>query len=85
MNPECKKYILEWIGNTFSHLICKEEDLIQDAVATVHGMFMQCLEILTLHPSHFLIRDRGYYYTATLANLILSNLGHIHQLQRLKE
>lgn len=39
MNPECKKYILEWIDINFSHLIRKEEDLIQEAVATVRGMF----------------------------------------------
>ena len=40
MNPECKKYILEWIDATFSHLIRKKEDLIQEAIATVHDMFM---------------------------------------------
>ena len=44
MNPECKKYILEWIENTFSHLVHKEEDLIQEAVATIRGMFMWCWE-----------------------------------------
>jgi hypothetical protein len=40
MNPECKKYILEWIDDKFLHLIRKEEDLIQEAVATVHTMFV---------------------------------------------
>ena len=40
MNTECKKYILEWIDDNCSHLIHKEEDLIQEDVATVHGMFM---------------------------------------------
>jgi hypothetical protein len=40
MNPECKKYVLEWIDDTFSHLIRKEEDLIQEAVAIVHSMFV---------------------------------------------
>jgi hypothetical protein len=40
MNPECKTYILEWIDITFSHLICKEEDLIQEAVAIVRSMFV---------------------------------------------
>ena len=35
MNPECKQYILEWIDTTLLYLICKEEDLIQEAVTTV--------------------------------------------------
>ena len=39
VNPECKKYVLEWIQQNFSRLIRKEEDLIQQAIATVHEMF----------------------------------------------
>ena len=39
VNPECKKYVLEWIQQNFSRLIQKEEDLIQQAFATVHEMF----------------------------------------------
>ena len=38
MNPECKKYVLEWIQTNFFSLIRKEEDLIQQAITTVHGM-----------------------------------------------
>ena len=40
MNTECKKYILEWIDGTLSYLIHKEEDMIQEAVATIHSMFV---------------------------------------------
>jgi hypothetical protein len=40
MNPECKKYILEWMDATLLYVIHKEEDLIQEAVATVLSMFM---------------------------------------------
>ena len=40
MNAECKKYILEWIDATLSYLIHKEEDLIQEAIATVRSMFV---------------------------------------------
>ena len=40
MNAECKKYILEWIDATLSYLIHKEEDLIQEAIATVCSMFV---------------------------------------------
>ena len=39
MNPECKKYVLEWIQLNFSSLIHKEEDLIQQAITTVDEMF----------------------------------------------
>jgi len=39
MNPECKKYVLEWIQMNFFSLIHKEEDLIRQAITTVHGMF----------------------------------------------
>ena len=39
MNPECKKYVLEWIQQNFSRLIHQEEDLVQQAIATVHEMF----------------------------------------------
>lgn len=39
MNPDCKKHVLEWIDNTLLYLIRKEEDLIQETIATVHTMF----------------------------------------------
>ena len=40
MNPDCKKHVLEWIDKTFLYLIRKEEDLIQETIATVRTMFM---------------------------------------------
>ena len=40
MNLECKKCILEWIDETLLYLIHKEEDLIEEAIATVPSMFV---------------------------------------------
>lgn len=39
MSPDCKNHVLEWIDRTFLYLICKEEDLIQETIATVRTMF----------------------------------------------
>jgi hypothetical protein len=40
MNPECKKYALQWMNANLLYLINGEEDLIQQAVATYHSTFM---------------------------------------------
>ena len=40
MREECKKFELEWMNETLYYLIQKEEDLIQETVATVRSMFM---------------------------------------------
>ena len=39
MREECKKFVLEWMNETLYYLIQKEEDLIQETVATIRSMF----------------------------------------------
>ena len=40
MREDCKKFVLEWMDKNLSYLFRKEEDLIQETVATVCTMFM---------------------------------------------
>jgi hypothetical protein len=40
MREDCKKFVLEWMDKNLSYLFRKEEDLIQETVATVRTMFM---------------------------------------------
>lgn len=40
MREECKKFVLEWMNEILYYLIQKEEDLIQETVATLRSMFM---------------------------------------------
>jgi len=39
MNPECKEFFLKWIRESLSYLIHREEDLIQETIATVRNLF----------------------------------------------
>jgi hypothetical protein len=39
MNPDCKSHVLDWIDQNCLYLIRKEEDLIQETIATVRSMF----------------------------------------------
>lgn len=40
MREDCKNFVLEWMNENLSYLVQKEEDLIQDTVATIRTMFI---------------------------------------------